>query len=246
MHHPWIRPPDFWRNGAPLEPWEAETLDANQAMGINGDDGETFNAETQIAIGGDGMVITAPFRASDCRRLLLVPATPFQIASISISRYQPLERGTAEDPDDWHIASSGSSSRPQWRQAQTNATKVWIPLSLPVGSTLTEVRMSIRGAQAHSALPTSSFLPKLKIAIGNNYETDITPAIASTVTDSSATIGAYEVDHTVTRSGSHLVGADKRYWALVEGESGTDAKILMRLTAIRTTVTIDRLDPWLR
>jgi len=244
MHHPRIRhpgPDDFWRNSTPVEPWEAEAFDGNAAAGVNGDDGETFSAETQIAIGGAGIVVTAPFRASDVRRMTLTPATPLSMVVRTLSRFGHVERGTPEDPDDWLLQTT-SNWRPHWRQLTTTQIKLWIPMSLPLGSTLTELRMTLSGAAAHAALPAS--MPKISIAI-NNTTDSITPAIASTTTDSSASTAIYQDWHHVTRAGSHAVTANRRFWAHIEGESGVNSLNSLRVVSVRATVDMSTHDEWL-
>lgn len=242
MHNRRIRHAStFWRDGVPWEPWEAELMDAQQAANLNGDDGETFDSETMIVIGGAGMVIEAPFRAHQLQRCKLATTTAIEFPSRTKTRFQHLERGATPDSDDWTMTAANGWA-PHWRQTIADVNYVWIPLLLPVGSTLTEIRATFRGAPAHTVLPASP--PQLSYCWAD-FD-DVTPVVVATAADAPTVIADYQDDHHLVRSvaTANVIQADRRYFARFRGESGSDSEVGLRLQAIRTTVTVTEIDEW--
>lgn len=260
MRNPRVRPLGLW-DKRPIERWECEEFDANQAAAINGDDGEAFDAETQIVIGGDGMQITAPFRAAQCTYAALIPAIQIVYATRSRTRFMPIGSATPETPagvsvgdplpvpeTDWRLNRSEGSFDGVvgglfWKARTIAADKfLWVPLRLPVGAELTEITMSIHGASGHSASAPAT-LPRIELHVqvpGVNTTTN-----AGGTTDTYSSAAAYQAAHSVTRSLSVTVLANRIYWARIRNENGANAVAGMRVASVRATCSITAQDEWI-
>jgi hypothetical protein len=92
----------------------------------------------------------------------------------------------------------------------------WLP-PLPVGVRLVSCTMRWTGARtgAHGTLPTT--MP----AIEASYQDDISDTQIASQSDTSATVGAYDVPHDVIVTLNHdIVAAPRQYFVLVTGENG--------------------------
>jgi hypothetical protein len=113
-----------------------------------------------------------------------------------------------------------------WMQSDiTDAGDLGFVINAPVGAVISRVAMYCRGrnsiyAAIHSALPASK--PNISVYSGIPGENNV--ALATLVTDPSASVAAYETPHYVEITGlSVTVAAGTRYVVLISGESGANA-----------------------
>lgn len=93
----------------------------------------------------------------------------------------------------------------------------------PRKGTLTQVVLRVQGAwssSAHGALPSS--MPAFKVW-RSDPTTGVATQVGSTATDSSASVGAYEVAHDITLSGLSESLEGRLYFIEVRGEDDTNA-----------------------
>lgn len=116
-----------------------------------------------------------------------------------------------------------------WQTDVAAAAKLWIPLRLPVGATLTTVTVflsgaTLAGAAAHAGVPATKPKITLKASFPSSDTTTTLGTVIGTATDGSASVGAYDTAHTITISGlSEVVTGSKRYAVALEGENGANA-----------------------
>ena len=104
-----------------------------------------------------------------------------------------------------------------WRNTAAGGT-LWVTLDrIPHNATLDEVRMRWRGAVGHAALPT---MPKIELF---RVDTDSVRTSLGFVSDTTATIAAYEVAHNVVLPIAAVVNlASYRYVLEITGELGAN------------------------
>jgi hypothetical protein len=251
-----VRHTGLW-DKRPPERWEVEKFDAQIADAINGDDGESFDAETQIVIGGDGMQITAPFRAAQCTYAALVNTIQVEYTSRSRQRFMRLDRAIPQIPSGWSLGDPTppdyiwSRSNSTWIQLEVVDDDLWVPLRLPVGAVLTEVTMTIRGGNqdpgtnnivSHAGAP--SVMPRIDVMRADHDA--FAPSSVGGQTDTYVSAVAYEAAHAVTQSGmSHTILANRKYWARIRGESGTNSLERLRVFSVRATCDLTLQDEWI-
>jgi hypothetical protein len=120
-------------------------------------------------------------------------------------------------------------------------TKLWCPLDMPDGATLTAIEVRLHPNGGHSALPAT--MPTF-----NLYEIDPSADSSSSVaagTDASANTTAYQLNHTILVNGlSHVIDRNNRgYKVTFSGEYGANALTLLHALAVIChfdTTKIDR------
>lgn len=96
--------------------------------------------------------------------------------------------------------------------------------------------VSLAPSALHSALPVS--MPQLDLASYpvSDYSTMGSLSSIQTVTDASATLGAYEDPHLLSLTCSHLIVPTERYFLRILGEYGTNAIDSLLISHITITV----------
>jgi len=114
-------------------------------------------------------------------------------------------------------------------------------LHVPNGCTITGWTFRLSGGIGHSALPAD--MPH--VTLKRIDLSDIATSIGSQVTDTSATVGAYQAAHSISLSSlSEVVDTStRRYFLQLTTESGANATSGTRPLGCYVTVTIDKLDP---
>lgn len=113
----------------------------------------------------------------------------------------------------------------QFVLAQTTAAAAaeWCQFSidLPVGAVITSYGMRLLPTVGHAGLPAGK--PQI---IMSQWDQDLGSGVTvggAGATDASASVPAYEVYHTVEKTGfTHTVIADRQYFIAVSGESGAN------------------------
>jgi hypothetical protein len=135
----------------------------------------------------------------------------------------------------WAAPTAGGEAYPlRVAQAQTitpgsRPDALFYLLETPDGSTLVSVSVHLTGGPSHGGLPSTP--PKMSI-----YEYDAVAGTTTLVTfafDASASVGAYEADHTIAISGlTELVDRTTSHFiVMLEGEAGTDAELGLVINA---------------
>jgi hypothetical protein len=115
------------------------------------------------------------------------------------------------------------------------------PITAPHGSVLTNVTVTLQPAGGHGALP--AVLPVLGV-YKRSLTTGLDTALAAPVTDSSASVAAFQALHTID-SGVLAETIDRttfRYYATMSNESGANAAVGLVYFGARRATTITRLD----
>ncbi len=111
----------------------------------------------------------------------------------------------------------------------------WLPIDLPVGGVITAYGMRVFPTAGHVALPAGMpqvLLYQLDQDLGSLVVVGTTAA-----TDSSANVSAYQLAHSVEKTGlSHSVIADRQYWLGCSGEYSTNRINGLYITAAWVTV----------
>jgi hypothetical protein len=99
------------------------------------------------------------------------------------------------------------------------AGMLWFPiLNLPILGTLSNITLYLRGGHVstHSALPAT--MPKLSLV-----QPGASPTVIATATDSSASVGAYDAQHTIVLSPALNLASITPVALLFEGETGANS-----------------------
>lgn len=120
----------------------------------------------------------------------------------------------------------------------TTGTKIYLPLDLPSGATLTSVTVYATGAAGHAGLP--AVMPMYSVLEG---ATDGTTISYGGVVDPSATTAAFQVNHATTLAVSAATNrATKRYFIEYSAESGANALAGLKITSWTATYTVTQYD----
>ncbi len=149
----------------------------------------------------------------------------------------------------WFLDAFFSSGTGLWldggthiESATTGGGYCYIPIDhVPNGVTITQIDVSFEGAAGHGALPAS--MPKIRLV----SITGTTGAFTNESTqadDASASTGAFESAHLLTKSGLSVVvdKTSKRYMIQVASESGANALVGARVWAARVTFNTTYFD----
>jgi hypothetical protein len=125
--------------------------------------------------------------------------------------------------------------------ADANARAAFWPIRLPHGSTLTSLAVVIEPPGGHGALPIS--MPGFELISVTNAAALTTEV--SFVTDSSASVGAYETVHTITSGALSvaILNTTKRYVLRFTSEGSTNAIAGLRFYHPFYNYTATALDP---
>lgn len=123
--------------------------------------------------------------------------------------------------------------------ADTETCIADITAFLPCGGHITDITAAIKGPGGHGSLPAvmpSLVLTKCDIAAYNSAPTITTVATAA---DTSATIGAYEAEHTLGATGIGEVcdPLSYRYNLVITGESGANSVDGLSIWRVSVTLT---------
>jgi hypothetical protein len=98
---------------------------------------------------------------------------------------------------------------------------LYIPVRVPAKGTFSSVAVLVTGAATHAGVPATK--PTLSLWKSSTVRSAKTQ-IGATITDPSASVGAYDADHWITLSGlSEVVAADTTYFLKVTNEASTNA-----------------------
>ncbi len=111
---------------------------------------------------------------------------------------------------------------------------VWWPLDLAQGMTLTAFGVLVKGGAGHGALPAQR--PRVRLVRGP-LDGSAVPTVLVEVTDSAASVVAYEDEHVVTGNAGPLAIDTSlyAYWLYVVNESGANSAIGLEVSAPRVT-----------
>lgn len=140
-----------------------------------------------------------------------------------------------EDVTHWQRAFSASGDTlSYWNQEIVAAWELVAPLPQLTAGTITAVTMYLNPLTGRGGLP--AIMPKIDLR-------SIAPATSNTITnhgtitDSSASVGAYEVHHAATGAVSIAVDPTRVYWLSIEGESSTNSQTDAQFYGASVTVT---------
>ena len=116
---------------------------------------------------------------------------------------------------------------------------MYIPVRIPDGSTLTAYDATLTGATGHGALPGN--MPFVQLI---NHKLGDSPDVSTGAFDTAASVGAFEVAHTMGESGLSVVASnsDSRMYIYMLTESGTSALAGAIYYSPSVTYTTTRLD----
>lgn len=120
------------------------------------------------------------------------------------------------------------------------AAVYYIDSVVPNGATITSVQAVVEGSSTHSGLP--ALMPRLRVQDTAMYTLH---SSGDYVSDTSASVGAYEAQHTITATCDQNNVVDKtsayRILASVSNEGGTNAIIGFTIAYVKVTFTITDL-----
>jgi hypothetical protein len=226
------------------------------ARAIDGQGG-SYTPTDPLRFLGSGIVEfggTSEYRVTGANGLFIESASKLEIdgelkyVSSNITRYAQMSAAFTPDPNRWafeSITGSTGANAPRWHQpSNANTHPLMVPLVLPIGATLISVSMNIKGAAGHGALPTDK--PSIEVVwqpIDDDTATEVDGA--GPAVDSSASTGAFEASHQVSRlSYAEVVSSTRRYWARIRGEGGANAVDGLQLFSVRSTCTVTAQSKW--
>lgn len=143
-------------------------------------------------------------------------------ASSVVSRLIPLASGRNDDTQDPGVQGAWLFGGAIWGKSgpQSTGTNLFFEPNLPIGVTVTQIRARYSGGGGHSGVPSG--MPKFLFGYWDPSNSSST--VLATVTDASASAGAYDADHYITSGAlSHVVVAARRYYIWLSPEGGTNA-----------------------
>jgi hypothetical protein len=214
--------PGGWVLDDLLTPLQANTIDSNTTLAIDGVNGDTKTPTSVINIGGQGLKLTAVgapgrlqygsrtvTRVLQCTLWVPPAATSYQMAP---------------DP----LWGTGSSLHPDYVKNLTNANPKpeWHICNMPNGATLDKFTIYMTGAAGHAAFPAGA--PTMPTAT-LGY-TDITTSAnntntVATATDTTTPAATFEAYHSFSTSSGigHVVDTTKRkYYIILSAETGAN------------------------
>ncbi len=215
-------------NGDDLSPTEANAIADSLVLAPNFvDGGATYSPATVNGVQGEGIRFGGAGNGK-------VPRLTSRVLTRQVA-FQPLYKA-----GDWDTAAGAS-----WYvvQAVTGKT-LTIDVELPDGCVVNEFHAILDGAPAHGALPGA--MPSVALV-----KTDFTsgsvlvPTIVSTQTDTSASVAAYELAHTVSKTGltETVTRSTHRYFIAITGEGGANFVAGLAVYAVKVVYTIAAMDP---
>ena len=210
---------------------EANLICSGIVNSIDGSAGGSYSPSTAITIAGsNGLIIGGTGSAARLRYV-----------SRDIQRVIP-QPAYSRDTTNW--AASDDTALP-WFATLTNTAshRLWWPLQpLPHGAVLSSIDMVFKGATGGS-LPAT--MPKMTLY---KHPTDgsAPSTVFATVTDSTATNGAYVVDHTITKTGiAHTIDLRSYSYVLViESPGGGGTSTTAYVKSVLATCTITDQSEW--
>lgn len=118
-----------------------------------------------------------------------------------------------------------------------SAYGIYFELPQPKLGVLKDLTVRIAGASGHVGLPGT--MPTLKLYRQDGGSTGAPVQVGATITDTSATTGAYELVHPLTITGlTEAMSGDSgnRYYILVTGEAGANSVAGLAITDIVATI----------
>ncbi len=215
-----------WGSGEVLTSTQMNSFGTQLPYAIDGNAGGTYAPSDPIIIGGDGLSVTGT---------LAISGTCTRVDALYGKRYfADVILGSAS----WSRTPAGLISG-QYIFAQTTANAAietcLLPAQLPIGATITSYGMRILPTGGHGALPAgmpSVGMYQLDQDLGSTVTVGTTFAV-----DSSANVGAYQVAHTVSKTGlTHTILADRQYYIACTGEYSTNRVNDMYVTAVWVVV----------
>jgi hypothetical protein len=161
-----------------------------------------------------------------------------RVDSVQVEQFHSLWRF---DPSQWAWSNTGIEKSYLVQQTVASAVRIYIPLNLPVGCTLDEVRVYVKPDGAHVGLPAN--MPHFDVFEAGPYLTEPTPVTVADQTDPSV-LGVYNGWHSFFRAGiDWVIQPQHTYEMTLRGEAGANAIASMAVFAVRTTCTVTSLDP---
>lgn len=195
---------------------EVDQFDATVAVF---DDGDTANRASMVA------PLTA-FQALSNRTKYLHARTPIQSGGVIVpaTHCHP----SAADNPDWVYLNG------HLRDESTNLVSVVVPLPFLAAGTITGFTAFLTPAGAHGALPAT--LPVIAL-FSQKLDGSGSGTIAS-VTDTSGSVGAYELAHTIVSTGlTETVDGTEAYFMLFTGEGSTNSLVNLLFHSASLQVT---------
>lgn len=117
---------------------------------------------------------------------------------------------------------------------------IFFPVEVPQGSTIIQVQVTVSPGGPHPALPAG--MPRWEMYSETPSGTAV---LADSLTDGSATVGAYEANHTIIKTVSigTVDNQTSRYLLKFYGEAGANSRTSLRVTGVRVVYNILKLDP---
>lgn len=161
-----------------------------------------------------------------------------RIAEVQVEKFHHTWRF---DPLEWNWSSVGIEKSYLLNLDASAPRKVYIPLDLPVGATLDEVRVYIKPDTGHLGLPAN--MPHFDVFEAGPFLTEPVPTTVADQTDPSV-LGVYNGWHSFFRAGiNYVIQPQHTYELTFQGEAGANGLPGLQLFAVRTTFTLSTLDP---
>lgn len=250
-HNTRIRTPGGWTGD--LLPTEMEQFDLLQHRAMS-KRGGAWAPSSQIEIAGSqGLEITGPSRFDNVIQLELASGVAVELSDLIVEREHLTATGRGYGFEMRQLTYSlgflsgfpaGDLDVPTLVQTEAAESpsftpRWWIPLSLPVGSVITSLSMTLSADYSEhlldGALPRS--MPRLAmVQAAHDVRVLGDPTMAF---DTSTTMTAYQTTHDVvlTTFPASTFDGTEIWWAVIDGEYGENAATGLAITSVRTVST---------
>jgi hypothetical protein len=186
--------------------------------------------------GGSTCTISKTLIATATQQIVMTGTNRLSYTSRNIRRNQPLTRAFGTG---WNLTEA-VAEKPHFI-ADLVAQALWIPLSIPLNSTLVSVEVFFRAAGGHADVPGSP--PKVEV-VATSINDDTPGSVLGTDTFSGS-LAAYEAvgGFSLTASVNLAHSLDSvEWWARVDNESGADAESDLKVYGCRTICAVTTQD----
>lgn len=218
-----------WLTGATLN------LLTGSSMGVSGTATVTLSGTSALTLQtGTSFEIQGGATGEADNFTITNTANSVSLASRAVARS---ESGIPNAEEAQWLPSSVDGS---WTAQATTSCHLYLPISPPHGSTLTQVLVTFNGGGGHGALP--AVMPSLSI-YKTSLATGATAGVAS-ASDTSGSVVAFEAVHTFGPTAfSEVINRDThRYHAILVSESGANAQAGDKWYGTERTTAVTRLD----
>ena len=226
-HFNYTQPGGIWTYGTVIQQAHMNDFEQKMFKAINGDDGGVWAPSAKIEIAGSGLELSGSTG-------LILPS----VASGSITDYAP---GFDTYPD-----SNWSKNRMGYQEDTSVASPHYVLFlfKLPVGVTITDVSLGVRGSTSGTMVSVSpDHRAYMELFQFESTDYALTDAILlGTAVDSSADNATYTADHKITLSGlSHSVVESSHYGINLVVQTDGNATTGFRAYRPSVTGTIDQI-----